>query len=52
MGILKKVSFIFDTGYTYSCSSNKGNFMKLEERKSPRKLKGVGKGLDISGFLS
>ena len=50
MGMVKPVSVIFDTGATYSCSSNKGDFLKLEKKKSPRKLKGIAKGLDISGF--
>ena len=30
MGMVRSVSVIFDTGDTYSCSSNKGNFVKLE----------------------
>ena len=30
MGMVSSVSVIFDTGYTYSCSSKKGNFVKLE----------------------
>ena len=50
MGMVSSVSVIFDTGATYSCSSNKGDFVKLEEKKFPRKLKGIAKGLDISGF--
>ena len=48
--MVSSVSVIFDTGATYSCSSNKGDFVKLEERKFPRKLKGIAKGLEISGF--
>ena len=44
-GIVSSVSVLFDTGATYSCSSNKGDFMKLEEKKFPRKLKGIAKGL-------
>ena len=33
MGMVSSVSVIFDTGDTYSCSSNKGDFVKLEEKK-------------------
>ena len=47
---VSSVSVIFDTGATYSCSSNKGDFVKLEENTFPRKLKGISKGLEISGF--
>ena len=43
MGIVSSVSVIFDTGATYSCSSNKGYCVKLEEKKFPRKLKGIAK---------
>ena len=50
MGMVGSVSVIFDTGATYSCSSNKGDFVKLEEKKFPRKIKGIAKGLEISGF--
>ena len=50
MGMMSSVSVIFDTGATYSCSSNKGDFVKLEGKKFPRKLKGITKGLEISGF--
>ena len=32
MGMVSSVSVIFDTGATYSCSSNKGDFVKLEEK--------------------
>ena len=31
MGVVSSVSVIFDTGTTYSCSSKKGDFVKLEE---------------------
>ena len=31
MGMVSSVSVIFDTGATYSCSSNKGDFLKIEE---------------------
>ena len=50
MGMVSSVSVIFDTGATYLCSSNKGDFVKLEEKKFPRKLKGISKGLEISVF--
>ena len=50
MVMVSSVSVIFDIGDTYSCSSNKGDFLKLEEKKFPRNLKGISKGLDISGF--
>ena len=50
MGMVSSVSVIFDTVATYSCSSNKVEFVKIEEKKSPRSLKGIAKGLDISGF--
>ena len=48
--MVKSVSIIFDTGATYSCSSNKGYFLKFEEKKLPGKFKGIAKGLEISGF--
>ena len=50
MGIVISVSVIFDTGATYSCSSNRGDFVKLEEKIPPQNLKVIAKGLDISGF--
>ena len=50
MGMVSSVSVIFENGATYSCSSNKGYLAKLEEKMSPRKLKGISKGLDISRF--
>ena len=50
MCMVSSVSVIFDTGDTYSCSSNKGEFVKLEEKTFPRRLKGTAKGLEISGF--
>ena len=50
MGMVSSVSFLFDTGATYSCSSNKCDFLKLEYKTFPRKLKGIAKALDISGF--
>ena len=33
MGMVSSVSVIFDTVDTYSCSSNKVDFVKLEEKK-------------------
>ena len=50
MGMVSSVSVIFDTVATYSFSSNKGDFLKLEEKKFPGKLKGISKGLEISVF--
>ena len=43
MGMVSSVSFIFYTGDTYSCYFNKGDFMKLEEKKLPRNIKGIAK---------
>ena len=51
MGMLSSVSLIFDTGANYSCSFNKGDFLKLDEKKFPRKLKSIAKGFEISGFV-
>ena len=50
MGIVSSVSVIFYTRATYSCSSNKVVFVYLEENMFPKKLKGIVKGLSISGF--
>ena len=50
MGMVSSISVIFDTVATYSCSSNKADFVNLEEKKFPRKFKGISKGLEISGF--
>ena len=50
MGMMSSVSVIFDTRATYSCSCNKGDFLKLEENIFPIKIKGIAKGLHISGF--
>ena len=50
MGMVRSVSVIFDTEDTYSCSSNKGDFVKLEDKKLPRNIKGIARGLDISRF--
>ena len=51
MGMVSSVSFMFDTGDPYSFSSNRGDFVKLEEKKFPRRLKGKAKGLEIYGFV-
>ena len=50
MGMVRSFSVIFDTVATYSCSSNKGDSVDLEEKIFPRKLKGIAKFLEISGF--
>ena len=50
MGTVSLASVIFDTGDTYSCSSNKGDFVELEEKTLPRKLKGISKILEIYVF--
>ena len=50
MGMVSLFSVIFDTGATYSCSSNKLDSLKLEEKMFPRKLKGIAKALKIHGF--
>ena len=50
MGMVSSVSVIFDTGYTYSFSSNKRDFVKLEEKTFPGNIKDIAKGLDIYGF--
>ena len=50
MVMVSSVSVIFDTRATYSCYSNNGDFVKLEEKTSPRNIKGIAKGLEISGF--
>ena len=44
------VSVIFDTGYTYSCSSKKVDFVKLEDKTFQRNIKGIENGLEIYGF--
>ena len=50
MGMVRSFSVIFDNGATYSCYSKKGYFVKLEEKKFPRNIKGIAKGIEISGF--
>ena len=46
---VSSVSLIFYNGATYSCSYNKGDFLKLEDKTFPRNLKDIAKGLEISG---
>ena len=50
MGMVSSVSYIFETGATYSYSSSKGDFVNIEEKISPRNIKGIAKGLEIYGF--
>ena len=50
MGMARSVLVIFDTGDTYSFYSNKGDFLELEENTFPRNIKGIAKGLEVSGF--
>ena len=50
MGMVSSVSVIFDTGATYSCSSNKGDFVDLEDKMSQRNLKVISKDLESYGF--
>ena len=50
MAMVSSISVIFDTGATYLCSSDKGDFMELEDKISLINLKGVSKGLEIYGF--
>ena len=50
MGMVSSVSAIFDTGDTYLCSSNKGDFLKPEEKIFPINLKCISKGPEIYGF--
>ena len=50
MVIVISVSLIFGTGATYSFYSNREDFVNLEDKKSPRNLKGIAKGFEISGF--
>ena len=48
--MMRSVEIIFENGYTYSHSSNKGDFVKLEEKTFPINIKGILKGLEIYGF--
>ena len=50
MGMVRSALFIFETVDTYSCSYNKGYFKNLKEKTFLRKLNGIEKGLEISGF--
>ena len=50
MGMVSSVSVIFETGDTYSYSSNKVESVKLEQKKFPRKIKGIAKGLEFYRF--
>ena len=50
MCMVRSVSVIFDTGYTYSCYYNKGDLAKPEEKIPPRNLEVIAKGLEIYGF--
>ena len=50
MGLVSSVSVIFFTEATYSCYSNKGDFVEIEEKMSPRNIKGIAKGFWIPGF--
>ena len=50
MVMVRSVSVIFDTVPNYSCSSNKGYFVKIEKKTSPINLKGIAKGFQIYGF--
>ena len=50
MGMVRSAPVIFNTGDTYSCSSNKGECLKLEKKVFLRKLKGIAKCLGTYGF--
>ena len=50
MRMVSLVSVIFDTGETYICYSNKGDFVKLEEKIQTIKLKCIAKGLENYRF--
>ena len=50
MGMLSSVSVISDDGDTYSYYSNNGDSVNLEEKTFLRNIKGIAKGLEISGF--
>ena len=47
---VSSVLVIFDTGDTYSCYSNKGDLLKLENKKPPRNLKSIENSIEIYGF--
>ena len=48
--MVRSVSVFFDIVYTYSCSSNKGDFLELEKKMLPKHIKGISKGIDATGF--
>ena len=50
MVMVSSVSVIFDNGYIYSCSTNKGGFVKIDEKILPRNLKVIAKVLEVSRF--
>ena len=50
MGMVSSVSVIYDTRDNDSCSSNKGDFVNLEEKTFPINLKCISKFLEIYGF--
>ena len=50
MGMVSSVSVIFENVATYSYSSNMGDFVNIEDKTFPGNLKGIEKGLEISGF--
>ena len=50
IGLVRSVSVIFVTEATYSCYSNKGDFLEIEEKMSPRNIKGTAKGFYIPGL--
>ena len=50
VGMMREYSEIFDTRDTYSCYSNKGEFLNFDENKYTQNIKGISKGLDISAF--
>ena len=50
MGMVSSVLVIFDTEDTSSCSSNKLDFVELEDKMFQRNIKVIAKGLEISGF--
>ena len=50
MVMVISVSVIFYTGATYSCYSNKRDFVNIEEKKFQINIKVIAKGLEIYGF--
>ena len=45
--MMKSVSVIFYTGYTYLCYAKNRYFADIEESVLPKFLKGIVKGLDV-----